>query len=50
VKKVDKGAASKQAAAQGNDRDEKVRRRPKAKIIEVRSHKVQTKAISILKD
>ena len=51
VKKVDKGAAGQAAAAQGNDQDEKApRRRPKAKIIEVRSQKVQTKAITILKD
>ena len=51
VKNAAKGLAGKQAAAQGNDQDEKApRRRPKAKIIEVRSQKVQTKAITILKD
>ena len=53
VKKVDKGAAGKPAAAQEKDKDQDKdapRRRPKAKIIEVRSQKVQTKAITILKD
>lgn len=53
VKKVDKGAAGKPAAAQDKDKDQDKdapRRRPRAKIIEVRSPKVQTKAITILKD
>jgi len=53
VKKVEKGAAGKVAAAQDKDKDQDKdapRRRPRAKIIEVRSNKVQTKAITILKD
>ncbi len=49
VKAAARGAAAKQTAAQDKD-DKATRRRPKAKIIEVRSGKIQTKAISILKD
>ena len=49
VKAAARGAAAKQTAAQDKD-DKAPRRRPKAKIIEVRSSKVQTKAISTLKD
>ncbi len=51
VKPGAKAAAVKQAADQEKDPDGKApRRRPKAKIIEVRSGKVQAKAIPILKD
>ncbi len=53
MKKVEKGAAGKVAATQDKDKDQEKdapRRRPRAKIIEVRSNKVQTKAITILKD
>ncbi len=53
AKDAGKGAPAKAAAApdkdKGQDKDAP-RRRPRAKIIEVRSHKVQTKAIPILKD
>jgi hypothetical protein len=48
IKPTAKGTAAKPAAAPEKDKD--APRRPKAKIIEVRSGKIQTKAMPILKD